>query len=232
MVLAGAILLLLAAGLEATPKTGKQAGEAAAAHAHDLDGVWMERQDTITFSADEPPMQPWAAERYRTAKPGYGPYATVNSHDPVLSCLPPGVPRILLMPFPMQIAQIPGEVLMIFEYDHFVREIYTDGRPQPKNLDPSWMGDSIGRWEGGTLVVDTVGFNDKTWIDMVGHPHSDALHVTERIRRADRKTLEDDLTIVDPKAYTKAWSGRQVFDLKPTWSLGEYICEDNMADPR
>jgi hypothetical protein len=149
-----------------------------------------------------------------------------------LNCLPPGVPRILLMPFPMQIAQLPGEVLMIFEYDHFIRAIYTDGRPHPKDLDPTWMGDSIGKWEGDTLLVDTIGFNDKTWLDMVGHPHSDALHLSERIRRVDRDTLQDDLTINDPKAYTKTWTGQQIFELKPSWHLGEYICEDNMTDPR
>ncbi len=192
----------------------------------------MERRDTTTFSPNDPPLLPWAAERYRTAKPGYGPHASANSQDPVLNCLPPGVPRILLMPFPMQIAQVPGEVLMIFEYDHFLRTIYTDGRPHPKDLDPTWMGDSIGKWDGETLVVDTVGFNDKTWLDMVGHPHSEALHLSERIRRVDHDTLRDDLTISDPKAYTKPWTGQQIFELKPSWHLGEYVCEDNMTDPR
>jgi hypothetical protein len=132
----------------------------------------------------------------------------------------------------LQIVQVPGEVLMIFEYDHFIRAIYTDGRPHPKDLDPTWMGDSIGKWEGDTLLVDTIGFNDKTWLDMVGHPHSEALHLSERIRRVDHDTLQDDLTINDPKAYTKPWSGQQIFELKPSWRLGEYICEDNMTDPR
>ena len=231
--LACAISLMLAAPRFATPDA-KRIGEQATgdSHAHALDGVWMERREAITFNAAEPPMQSWAAERYRSAKPGYGPHATANSQDPVLNCLPPGVPRILLMPFPMQIAQLPGEVLMIFEYDHFIRAIYTDGRPHPKDLDPTWMGDSIGKWEGDSLVVDTIGFNDKTWLDMVGHPHSDALHLTERIRRPDQTTLVDDITIADPKDFTKPWTGQQIFDLKPSWHLGEYICEDNMADPK
>jgi len=227
------ILLLL--GLSISANSGdvrSGSGATAEPRQHVLDGVWMERRETITFAPTDPPMQSWAAERYRTAKPGYGPHATAASQDPVLNCLPPGVPRILLMPFPMQIAQLPNEVLMIFEYDHFIREIYTDGRPHPKDLDPTWMGDSIGKWDGDALVVDTVGFNDKTWLDMVGHPHSDALHLTERIRRVDRATLTDDLTIADPKAFTKPWTGQQAFELKPSWHLGEYICEDNMADPK
>jgi hypothetical protein len=231
LVCAGA--LVSAAVVFARPVDGPDtAGAPATLHAQELDGVWMERRDTITFGSNDPPLQPWAAERYRAAKPGYGPHASANPQDPVLNCLPPGVPRILLMPFPMQIAQVPGEVLMIFEYDHFIRAIYTDGRPHPKDLDPTWMGDSVGKWEGNTLVVDTVGFNDKTWLDMVGHPHTDALHMSERIRRLDHDTLQDNLTIIDPKAYTKPWTGQQIFELKPSWRLGEYVCEDNMTDPR
>jgi len=206
------------------------AGAQGTTHA-DLSGVWMERRDTVAFSANDPPLQPWAAARFQSAKPGYGPHASAESEDPILSCLPPGVPRILLMPFPMQIVQVPGEVIMIFEYDHFVRSIYTDGRQHPKELSPTWMGDSVGKWEGDTLVVDTVGFNDKTWLDMVGHPHSSALHVTERIRRTDHETLQDDLTIADSGAYTKPWTGQQIFQLKPSWHLGEHVCQDNISEP-
>ena len=99
---------------------------------------------------------------------------------------------------------------MMFEYDHYQRLIYTNRREHPKDLDLSWMGDSIGHWEGSTRVVDTVGLNDKTWLDQVGHPHSTALHVVERLHRVDRETLVDDITIDDPKAYTKpgadSWS--------------------------
>ena len=91
------------------------------------------------------------------------------------------------------------------------------------------MGDSIGRWEGDTLVVDTVGFNDKTWLDMVGHPHSEGLQVAERIRRVGHDQLAIDLTIDDPKAYAKPWGGHMIFDRKVDWSLGEMICEDNIT---
>ena len=137
----------------------------------------------------------------------------------------------MLIPFPMQIVQLPGQVMMVFEYDHFVRFIDLERRRHPKELSPSWMGDSIGHWEGDSLVVDTVGLNDKTWLDQVGHPHSDALRVIERIRRPDHDTLVDDITMDDPKAYVKPWNGQQVFTLKRGWHLLEYICEDNMADP-
>jgi len=88
------------------------------------------------------------------------------------------------------------------------------------------MGDSIGHWEGDTLVADTVNFNDRTWIDRVGHPHSDQLHVVERIKRVDRGHLTDDITIEDPKAYTKPWTAHLDFVLRPTWTLGEQFCED------
>jgi hypothetical protein len=199
----------------------------AAISPRDLSGVWMERQEAVTFSSEEPPLQPWAAAKFKTVKPGYGRHATPDSQDPILNCLPPGVPRIMLIPFPMQIVQTPGEVILLFEYDHYVRHIFLDRQEHPRNLDFTWMGDSIGHWEGDTLVVDTVGLNDKTWLDQVGHPHSDSLHVVERIRRVNRDTLEDDLTIDDPRAYEKPWTGKQVFQLKPAWRLGEYVCEDN-----
>ncbi len=198
----------------------------------DLNGVWMVRQNAIVFSPKEPPMQAWALAKFNATRPSYGPRASVDSQDPLLQCLPPGVPRILLLPFPIQIAQIPGQVLMLFEYDHFVRQINMDRQTHSSDLDPSWMGDSIGRWDGDTLVVDTVGLNDRTWLDQVGHPHSGALHVIERLRRTNRTTLVDDITIDDPKAYTHSWTGQEVFTLRTGWHLMEYVCEDSMPEPR
>jgi len=126
--------------------------------------------------------------------------------------------------------QIPGRVIMFFEYDHFVRQIFTDGRQHPKDLIPSWMGDSIGTWEGDTLVVDTVGFNDKTWLDGEGHPHSDELHLVERIRRVSHDALTIDFTIDDQKAYTKPWVSHTIFDLKAGWNIGEVVCVDDNAN--
>jgi hypothetical protein len=175
-------------------------------------------------------MTPWGESEFKANKPNVGPNAVLlaDTNDPDTKCFPPGVPRIYLeRREPFEILQIAGRVVMIFEYDHFVRQIYVEGHRHPKDPTPTWMGDSIGRWEGNTLIVDTVGFNDKTWLDYAGHPHSDALHVVERLRRVDHDTLEIDVTIDDPKTYTKPWGGRMFFELKPSWILGEVVCEDN-----
>ena len=109
----------------------------------------------------------------------------------------------MLQPFPWEIVQARDRVIMIFEYQSLIRQIFTDGRGHPKDLEPTYMGNAIGKFEGDTLVIDTVGFNDKTWLDPMGLPHSDALHVVEHLRRVDHDTLVDEYTIDDPKAYTK-----------------------------
>ena len=213
-----------------------------AAPAADLSGIWMRLRDKgatargypgIILDLGQPtelPMTPWAAAIYKVNSAKYhGDDPDTVLSDPVFSCYPPGVPRIYLFGFPMQIVQVPGQVIMLFEYDHFVRRIYTDGRPHDTNQGPLWMGDSIGTWEGDTLVADTVSFNDKSLIDRVGHPHSDALHVVERIRRVDQNSLEIGLTVEDPKAFTKPWSTKLIFESKPDWKIMEQICEDNAS---
>jgi hypothetical protein len=201
------------------------------ASAPDISGVWMGRELSKTFKGDPlPPLQPAADATYKaTQAKDHKDHAGT---DPYLSCYPPGVPRILLIPFPFEIIQTPGKVVMIFEYDHFVREIHSDGRDHPKDLDPTWMGNSVGKWDGDTLVVDTIGFNDKTWLDMLGVPHSEALHVVERIRRVDHDTLQDDMVIDDPKTFTKPWKVQKIFKLRPKWEIMEYICEDNFEKPK
>jgi hypothetical protein len=198
--------------------------------AADLSGVWMGYENAVAFSASEPPLQSWAKTKFDSVKSGYGPHATPDSEDPILNCYPPGVPRIMLIPFPMQILELRSQVLMIFEYDHFIRQIDMTRQTHPKDLDATWMGDSIGRWEGDTLVIDTVGLNDKTWLDQVGHPHSSALHVVERLRRVNHDTLQDNVTIDDPSTYTKPWTGQQTFMLRPGWKIKEYVCEENMPE--
>jgi hypothetical protein len=204
----------------------------------DFSGVWMEDRPPATglqywvyeLNVEEPPMTAWGEAQYKASKSSFGahPYPLAETNDPVYhGCSPPGVPRVFIHPFPLQIVHTTGEVIMLFEYDSLRRPIYTDGRPHDTSLGPSWMGDSIGHWEGDTLVVDTVNFNDKTWLDRVGHPHSDALHLVERIRRINHDHLLDDITIEDPKAYSKPWTAHLDFLLRPKWRLEEQFCEDS-----
>jgi len=210
----------------------------AAAPAPDLTGIWSPPRTPkgflpYNFSPEAPPpMQPWAAKRCELVGCGTGPLGRANddSRDPFLtSCAPYGIPRLMNYVEPFEILMTPGRVLMLFEGGNALRQIWTDGRGHPADLDPSWMGHSIGHWEGDVLVVDTIGLNDKSWLDTAGHPHSDALHVTERIRRVDHDTLEDTLTFDDPKAYTKPWSSKIIYKLHPDWSLREdIVCEDRI----
>jgi len=223
-------------------QTAEQLGAATARSATptvDLSGVWEANMPglkwaTYSFTPDIPSLTPWGKERYLAVKPSYGPRSFPDSTDYVnpttgkdVGCLPPGVPRIYIQPFALEMIQTPGRMLQYFEFDHHVRQIFTDGRQHPKDPELTWMGDSIGWYEGDTLVVDTVGLNEKTWIDRGGLPHSDQLHVIERIRRSSHEALEITITIDDPKAYTKTWTGYRNYKLEPTWNIKEFICADN-----
>ncbi len=150
-------------------------------------------------------MTEWAQARYDAAKPGYGPKAGAEENDPILLCTPSGVPRIMFYPQPINIVQTPDRTFIFFEREHEYREIWTDGRGHPPDPDPTWMGHSIGRWEGDTFIVDSVGFNDRAWLDFFGHPRSEQMHLIERFRRLDENTLSWQFTVIDPKAYTKPW---------------------------
>lgn len=144
-------------------------------------------------------------------------------------CLPQGFPRIVDNPHPIEIVQVPGRVYMYFEVDNQVRRIYTDVQKHHTDGPPTFMGDSIGHWERDTLVVDTTGLNDLTWLDGLGHPKSDAMHVEERIRRVSHDQLEIDFLFDDPKTYAKPWTARMDFVLNthtgPEWDMMEsYMC--------
>jgi hypothetical protein len=243
LIFAGAAVIAFSFALPA--QTAQQAGSAkpAAASApaleHDLSGVWnmhstpAQRKYTgSTYTAEPPEMTPWGNEKYLANKPSNGPrtHSLKETDDPVLrQCLPPGTPRIYLQPFPFQMVQTPKEILMIFEYDHTVRQIFMDGRSHPADITPTYMGNSIGKWDGDTLVVDTVGFKDKTWLDRDGHPHSDQLHVIERFHRVDRDNMTIDINIDDPKTLLKPWKTQLNFQLKPDWDIMELACTDNGA---
>ena len=130
--------------------------------------------------------------------------------DPESKGYLPGVPRIMYMPFPFQILQTPDQIVMVFEYDRGVRNIFTNGTPHPRGPLNWWMGDSRGRWEGNTLVVDVVYFTDQTWFDRAGNFHSDALHLVERFTPAGPDHINYEVTVEDPNVFTRPWTMRMV----------------------
>jgi hypothetical protein len=202
-----------------------------AARRPDLSGVWVRAQGYgRSFNPKEaPPMQPWAEERFRAAREGISDpnQQGRDELDPVIArCAPVGMPRIMLFPRAFEIIPTPGRVLMFFEWDHIVRQIFTNQKP-PADPDPIWLGYSTGRWDRDTFVVDTVGLTDQTWLDSVGHPHSDALHVIERIRRMGPDNMEIDFTFDDPKAYTKPWTGKVGYQRMKGWQILEHFACEN-----
>ena len=185
----------------------------------DLQGIWQAVNTAAWNIQDHParrgvpagqgvvegneiPYQPWAAAQQRDN------FENRLSADPESQCHMPGVPRITYMPYPFQILQFPDRVLILYEYIHVTRTIYTDGSPHPDGHIDFWMGDSRGRWEGDTLVVDVIHFNDQTWFDRAGNFHSEALHVVERYTPAGPDHLTYEVTLEDPKVFTRPWTMR------------------------
>jgi hypothetical protein len=151
---------------------------------------------------NELPYQPWALARKQEN------FKNRLTADPEAQCYLPGVPRITYMPHPFQIFQLSDRVVILYEYLHTTREIFTDGSRHPTMPVEFWMGDSRGRWEGNTLVVDVTLFTDQTWFDRAGNFHSDALHVVERYTRTGRDHMDYEATIEDPKVFTRPWKMR------------------------
>jgi hypothetical protein len=179
---------------------------------------------TADMKPEEVPFQPSAAALFKQRLQSQG------KEDPVAHCKPTGVPAIGTIPLPYKILQTPTLVVILYEENLEFRQIFLDGRRRVQDPQPTWMGYSTGKWDGDTLVVDTVGFNDKSWLDRLGHPHSDALHVIERFRRRDMGHLEIEVTIDDPKAYTKPITYTQKATLLPGEDLMEYFCSENEKD--
>ena len=176
------------------------------------------------FKPGELPILPWADALSQQRAAEFGKDA------PFSRCLPLPVPTIFTEPLPFKILQMPGLTAILFESQGRYRQIFTDGRPLPKDPQPTWLGYSIGKWEGDTFVVETTGFNDQGWLDARGHPHTDALHVTERFRRLDFGHLELRATIDDPKAYSKPWTVTIPIELVPDTELLEQVCNENERD--
>lgn len=191
----------------------------------DLSGVWRnpDRKYLDNLAADgvEVFFTPWAAALYKERQENF------SKGRPSERCLPHGIPDAMMVPAaPFKIVQTPGLIVVLYENQNRFRQIFTDGRGFPKEMTPAWLGYSVGKWDGNALVVDTRGFNDQTWLDDGGHPHSDALHVTERFRRPDFGHMEYQITIDDPKAYTKPWTASVRFDLFADNEIMEWVCEN------
>lgn len=230
---AASLWIPLALAQPAPRATATQAKAAARFDAHNLSGVWhhpMQLRDP-TMSNERPPFTAWGQAKFDATKPGYGPRAIPPAlgNDPLGNCDPPGMPRLLFLedfPNNVEIVQIPGRVMQFFERGHYWRDIWTDGRQLPKDPDPRWMGYSVGKWDGDTFVVDSTGFDERTWLDRMGNVHSDQMRFQERYRRVDHGTLQLSMTIDDPKTYTKPWvSVTKTLSLIPKpEGLDEFFC--------
>jgi hypothetical protein len=176
------------------------------------------------FKPEDAPLRPAAAELFRQRAQNF-------SHEsPLPHCLPEGMPLVEMAPAPYKIVQTPGLTFMLYERDTTFRQVHTDGRKLPGDPQPSWLGYSVGKWDGDSLVVDTIGFNDRGWLDARGHTHSEALHLTERFHRLDFGHMQVDLTIDDPQTYTKPFTVKLKQRLLPDTDLLESFCAENEKD--
>jgi hypothetical protein len=195
----------------------------------DLGGVWLgggpvqDMEQQGHFKPGEIPLLPWAKTLMDSRKPW---------DDPHAHCMPMGVPRVA-GPYPWRLIQYPTHkkathIFLLHEGNiHSYRQIFMDGRKHPADLDPTWFGHSIGSWDRDTLVIDTVGFNDKFWFDRRGHPHTEQLHTIERWTRKDLGHMENQVTIDDPGAYSRPFTTTYMATLQPDEELMEYICSEN-----
>lgn len=187
---------------------------------HDLSGVWLVGGSVLSDKT-VPPMTPLGQQMFsankpsqyaRTGEPAPGHYIPAFGNDPLAKCDPLGYPRNL--GGPVEFVQTPAKIVQIFEQGRRVREIWTDGRKLPDDLDPRWYGWAVGHWEGDTLVVDSSGYDQRSWLDSSGYPHSDEMRLVERYNHPDALTLDLTMTLDDPKVYTKSWSGEKKFKLE------------------
>lgn len=211
----------------------------------DLSGIWQaeaEPRGPGLFGLGESPNSKYFRDILSDFKPGeepltplgrelMGQHAAAGPHgNPSLNCLPDGVPHGDLLPEPFKIIQTPAEMLMLYEVETTFRQIFTDGRKQLVDPNPSWMGYSVGKWDGDTLVVDTLGFNNLSWLDARGHGHSEDMRVEERFHRRDYGHLDMTVTITDPKVFTKPVTVNFTEGLLPDTDLLEHYCLEDEKD--
>jgi hypothetical protein len=170
------------------------------------------------------PFQPWAKQVFDSRQNG-----ARGKDDPAAQCIP-GMPKLNVLPYPYKIVQLPKEIIMLFEGFTTFRQIFLDGRDFPKDPNPSWYGYSVGHWEDDTLVIETRGINESTWLDNAGRPHSDQMKLIERFRRPDFGHFENTMTIDDSKAYTKPWTVVETARYLADSELLEYVCTENNKD--
>jgi len=237
------ISFMLLVGVILFPPQTIRIGQTAQAQTNtpDFSGIWLGKVISSFSPADprgkqfgaEPDISytPWGLERARSAKPADGPSGNFeNTNDLALKYADPdGYPRAENHPMRFKIVQTPDFMYFLFEYDEAWRAVAINAK-HSEDPDPTWYGESVGKWEGDTLVVDAIGFNDRAWLDPIGHPRSEQMHLIEHWRRVDHDTLVDDLTFDDPGAYTKPWNGQLKFKLDHNGELHEniYTATDEM----
>ena len=192
----------------------------------DLSGIWLNENrrvnENLAPDGAEVPMLPWAADLYRHRQ------QTMGYDRPMTRCMPHGVPDAVTSPYPFKFIQTPGVTLILYEEFHKYRQIHTDGRALPVDPDPAYYGYSVGHWDGETFVVDTAGFKEGSWLDNGGHPHTEALRISERFRRINFGRLQLDVTVDDPNAYSRPWKSDTFrFVLQPDTEILEHLCENN-----
>ncbi|MBV9508619.1 MAG: hypothetical protein JO323_26840 [Acidobacteriia bacterium] len=195
----------------------------------DISGLWQPPAMYVgniarDLKPGEVPFRPWAEALYKHRQ------ETQSKEDPTGWCVPGGVPRNDVVPYPFKILYTDGMIVILYEAVHSYRQIFMDGRELPKDPNPNWLGYSVGHWDGDTLVVETSGFVENSWLDNGGHPGTNSMHVTERFHRRDLGHMEIQMIIDDPKAYTKPWSVKVAYNLLPDTDLLEYICSENNKD--
>jgi len=180
----------------------------------------------IDLPGGHAPFQPWAQTLWDTRQKALGVGA------PSEACLPHGIPDAMLTrTLPFKLIQTRGVTIILFEEFNNWRQVFTDGRPLPADPEPAWLGYSVGRWEKDDFVIETAGFNDKSWLDAGGTPHTDALRTTERFRRRDFGHMDAEFTFDDPKTFTRQWSAAVKFVLLPDTDLLESHCDNNKWKP-
>ncbi|HEV2200567.1 MAG TPA: hypothetical protein VGR73_12160 [Bryobacteraceae bacterium] len=175
----------------------------------------------VDFKPEDSPMRPETAAIFKR---------NLADSLPSKSCLPIGLPMDTMLSEVTKIVQTPRLLVIMLESDSAVRQIHTDGRKLPPDPSPSWFGYSVGKWEGDALAVDTVGFNDKSWLDALGHPHSESLRLRERYRRRDFGHMDVETTVDDPKMYTRPFTVKATHELQADSDILEYICAENEKD--